>query len=173
MHPATKMEYVIQIILSFLSDIDILYKLEPIRENTFLPGLRMDEGTLIIDIDQVRYPGDILHEAGYLACMPPEIRKNMSDNLPENDLHAGGEMMALGWSYAACVHLGLDANIVFHKDGYKGGSGALIENFKQSRYIGVPLLQWLGMTYDERNAEIYNVKPYPVMQQWLCKNRPA
>lgn len=167
------MEHSTQVILSFLSDIGILYKLEPIKGDTFLPGVKMNEGTLIIDIDQLLYPGDILHEAGHLACMPPEIRKEMSDNLPNNDLHAGGEMMAMGWSYAACIYLGLDAKVVFHEQGYKGGSASLLENFEQSKFIGVPLLQWLGMTYDERNAETRGLESYPVMQKWLCTERPA
>ncbi|RYD95733.1 MAG: hypothetical protein EOP54_15295 [Sphingobacteriales bacterium] len=167
------MEHSTQVILSFLSDIGIPYKLEPIKGYTFLPGVKMSEGTLIIDIDQLLYPGDILHEAGHLACMPPEIRKEMSDNLPNNDLHAGGEMMAIGWSYAACIYLKLDAELVFHEHGYKGGLESLLENFEQSRFIGVPLLQWLGMTFDEQNAKTLGFEPYPIMQQWICKDRSS
>jgi hypothetical protein len=34
----------------------------------------------------------------------------------------GEEMAAIAWSYAACVHLGLEPTVVFHSDGYKGGS---------------------------------------------------
>ena len=48
-------------------------------------------------------------------------------------------MMAIAWSYAAAVHLGLDPAVVFHEAGYRGGSGSLIENFAQERYIGVPI----------------------------------
>lgn len=159
-------------ILSFLNRIGLIFTLEPIEGETFLPGLKLSEGTLMIDIDRLLYPGDILHEAGHLACMPPEIRKNMSDDLPICDLHAGGEMMAIGWSYAACIYMGLDPKVVFHEKGYQNGSESLINNFEQSMFIGVPMLQWHGMTYDEKNAKAYGHEPYPVMQKWLCSSRP-
>jgi len=162
-----------KIILEFLGEIGIEYQLQPLSGVTFLPGLKMSKGRLLIDPDQLLYPGDILHEAGHLACMPPEIRKDMSDDLPNSDLHAGGEMMAIGWSYAACIYLNLDSSVVFHEHGYKDGSESLLENFRESRYIGVPLLQWLGMSLDDRNAELLGLKPYPVMQKWLCTERPA
>lgn len=82
-------------ILSFLDGIGLLYKLTEIDGQTFLPGLKLSEGILIIDINKLLYPGDILHEAGHLACMPPEIRQGMSDDLVPSDLHQGGEMMAI------------------------------------------------------------------------------
>lgn len=167
------MEQSTQIILSFLSDIGILYQFELIKEKTFLPGIKISNGTLIIDNEQLLYPGDILHEAGHLACMPPEIRRDLNDNLPNTDLHAGGEMMAIGWSYAACIFLKLDAEVVFHEHGYKGGSASLLENFEQSRFIGVPLLQWHGMTFDDQNAKTLGFEPYPVMQKWLCMERSS
>lgn len=167
------MEHNTNLILSFLADIGINYNLEPITGETFLPGLKLRKGVLIVDIEKLLYPGDILHEAGHLACMPPNIRSEMSDNLPSGDLHNGGELMAIAWSYAACIYLGIDARVVFHEDGYKDASESIIENFKESRFIAVPLLQWLGMSYDEKQAKILHVEPYPVMQKWLCTERPG
>ena len=41
--------------------------------------------------------------------------------------------MAIAWSYAAGVHLGLSASLVFHEMGYRGGSQALIDNFSMGR----------------------------------------
>ncbi len=166
------MEHHISLILSFLEKIGIHYTFDPITNETFLPGLKLHMGTLIIDMEKLLYPGDILHEAGHLACMPPAIRDDMSDNLLSGDLHDGGEMMAIAWSYAASVHLGLNPHIVFHQQGYKGGSQNLIDNFSQGRYLGVPLLQWLGMTYDEKQAHTNGLKPYPAMRKWLCTERP-
>ncbi|SDH59218.1 hypothetical protein SAMN05421827_13037 [Pedobacter terrae] len=160
-------------ILSFLKEIGISYRLESIDTETFLPGLKLHAGTLLIDMEKLTYPGDILHEAGHLACMPPAIRNKMSDNLESGDLHNGGELMAIGWSYAACIYLGIEATFVFHEHGYKDNSKSIIENFSEGRYIGVPLLQWLGMTYDENQAKIHGVAPYPAMQKWLCINRPG
>ncbi|MFW0718309.1 hypothetical protein [Pedobacter sp. N23S346] len=167
------MKHYTNLILSFLDDIGIEYSLAPITEETFLQGLKLKTGTLIIDTEKLLYPGDILHEAGHLACMPPNMRKEMSDNLPSNDLHMGGEIMAIAWSYAACIQLNIDATVVFHKDGYKDASQSIIENFERSMFIGLPLLQWLGMAYDDQQAQILGVKPYPEMQKWLCTQRPG
>ena len=55
-------------------------------------------------------------------------------------------------------NLQIDPSIVFHEAGYKGGADALIENFAAGHYIGVPLLQWMGMT---------TAKVYPEMSLWL------
>jgi hypothetical protein len=76
-------------------------------------------------------------------------------------------MMAIAWSYAALRHLQLAPEVVFHPDGYRGGSQSLIENFGQGRYFGVPMLQWLGMTADEKQAEKLGIAPYPHMTNWL------
>jgi len=130
----------------------------------------MENGSLVIDLDKLLYPGDILHEAGHLATMTPAVRETMSDNLENNDLHKGGEIMALGWSYAACLHLKLDPHIVFHADGYRGTSEGIISTFADGTAIGLPLLQWAGLTYDERRAKELNVLPYPNMIRWTREN---
>jgi hypothetical protein len=157
----------IDIIIDFLTAIGLTVVLKPINGTQFLPGLRLESGKLVIDTEKLLYRGDILHEAGHLATMPPEIRETMDNTLPTNDLHMGGEMMAIAWSYAVCVHLGLGPDVVFHTAGYKGGGGYIIENSTAGRYIGVPLLQWAGMAYEEKNAAQFNVKPYPHMMKWL------
>jgi hypothetical protein len=56
---------------------------------------------------------------------------------------------------------------VFHDQGYRGGSKALIENFTQGRYIAVPTLQWIGLTAEPRRAAELGVAPYPYMLKWL------
>lgn len=152
--------------LSFISEIGLQYQLEPITDETFLPGLKLRDGTLIIDTEKLLYPGDILHEAGHLACMPAEIRMEMSDSLPNNDLNNGGEMMAIAWSYAACIHLNIDPLIIFHDKGYKGGGQNLVDNFKKGNFFGVPLLQWNGMTYPSGQE---NNLSFPQMISWTCK----
>jgi len=160
-------------ILSFLDRIGLVYKLTEIDGQTFLPGLKLSEGTLIIDINKLLYPGDILHEAGHLACMPPEIRQSMSDDLASSDLHQGGEMMAIAWSYAACIHLNIDPIVVFHENGYQSGGENIIDNFQRGSIIGVSLLQWCGMAFDNIQAEKNQAQAFPYMQSWLCENRPA
>lgn len=154
---------------SFVTYIGLTVCFETIDADTFLPGILLRNGTLIIDKKKLKYPGDILHEAGHLAVMPPSIRCNMSDNLTDDSIHDGGELMAIAWSYAACIHLDIDPRIVFHDNGYKEGGRNIIENFSQGNYFGVPLLQWSEMTYDEVNAASKQEKAFPHMISWLCK----
>ncbi|MGO4877667.1 aspartyl/asparaginyl beta-hydroxylase domain-containing protein [Pedobacter psychrotolerans] len=153
-------------LLDFITEIGLQYQLETIEGETFLPGLKLRDGELIVDTDKLLYPGDILHEAGHLACMPAEIRRQMNDSLPSNNINDGGELMAIAWSYAASVHLGIDPHIVFHDNGYKGGGQSIVENFTQGRFFGVPLLQWNGMTYPSgHGADLF----FPKMFHWTCQ----
>jgi hypothetical protein len=71
-----------------------------------------EQGGLIYDPGKLRYPGDLLHEAGHLAVMSPERRLRAQ---PYVGKYAAEEMMAIAWSYAAAVHLGLDPSIVFSR----------------------------------------------------------
>jgi hypothetical protein len=159
----------LNLILGFLKEISINYYFEKIEEKTFLPGLKLKDGALIIDAEKLLYPGDILHEAGHLACMPMDIRKVMNDNLDNNNIHQGGEMMAIAWSYAVCMHLDIDPKVVFHANGYKGSGETIVDNFNQGQYFGVPLLEWCGMSYSAATAKKLNKKPFPGMVSWVCK----
>ena len=151
-----------------MKEIGLVYNLEKIEEASLLPGLQLRNGELIIDIQKLLYPGDILHEAGHLACMPYEIRKTMSGDLEDIDLHRGGEMMAIAWSYAASRYIDLDPAIVFHEYGYRNGSQNIIDNFNNDHTFGVPMLQWCEMCYDIKTAALLNAKPYPEMISWIC-----
>jgi len=160
--------------LDFLNDIGIKVCLEHIEAKTFLPGLDFREGALIVDREKLLYPGDILHEAGHLACMPPDIRKTMTGNLENNNINQGGEMMAIAWSYAACLYLEIEPEVVFHEQGYKGAGSSIVTNFNEGKYFGVPLLEWCGMCYDTPTARRLNKQPFPKMISWACeKNRYA
>ena len=60
---------------------------------------------------------------------------------------------------------GQEAKFVFHEHGYKGGGNAIVKNFEEGNYIGVPVLQWIGMTTTspENDDEI----PFPAMKKWM------
>jgi hypothetical protein len=131
----------------------------------FLPGLLVEDGKIIIDVNKLLYPGDILHEAAHIAVIPAAERSTLNGFLISKRLDAAAEeMMAIAWSYAACIFLDIDPSFVFHKNGYKEGGDNIIENFKEGRYIGVPLLQWLGMTTTDSNI---GQPLYPAMIKWL------
>jgi hypothetical protein len=151
-------------IVAFLRDIGIPVYADTLADATFLPGILLRRGGIVIDVERLRYPGDLLHEAGHLAVSSPERRAGIDGDAGPD---AAEEMMAIAWSYAAAVHLQLDPSVVFHPDGYRGGSASLIENFTNGRYIGVPVLQWLGMTLDPQRAKEQDIAPYPHMLKWL------
>jgi hypothetical protein len=140
-------------IVTFIREIGLPCRAAPIEDATFLPGIVIADGGITYDPDRLKYPGDLLHEAGHLAVMSPERRQRARPNVGK---YAAEEMMAIAWSYAAAVHLGLDPSVVFHEDGYRGGSAALVEAFSRPSPVGVPMLRWLGMT-----------EAYPAMTRWL------
>ena len=151
-------------ILNFLTDIGLPVRIADLAEPTFLPGVQMESGGLVVDLARLRYPGDLLHEAGHLALMEPARRASANGDAGAD---GGEEMGAIAWSYAAAIHLGLDPRAVFHPDGYRGGSDAIIENFAEGRYLGVPLLQWMGLTADAKRAADQRIPAYPHMLRWL------
>jgi len=151
-------------ILTFLREIGIAVRLEEITEATFLPGIFIDSGALKVDLARLKYPGDLLHEAGHLALLDSAARAATTGDVGDN---AGYEMGAIAWSYAAALHLGIDPQVVFHADGYRGGAQAILEALTSGGSIGTPMLHWLGLALDERNAREQDLKPYPHMLRWL------
>jgi hypothetical protein len=152
-------------IAAFLESIDLPVRPGELRESTFLPGITIEAGVLVIDEGRLLHPGDLLHEAGHLAVLPPALRSRVHADVGDD---AGLEVAAIAWSYAAAVQIGIDPSVVFHEAGYRGGSQALIDNFTAGRYVGVPLLEWAGLTAGGGGrAEALGVAPYPSMLKWL------
>ena len=149
---------------AFLTRIGLEVEAAELPPDTFLSGLMIRHGKLLIDEAKLTYPGDILHEAGHLALLPAQQRARLEDNA---GVDGGFEMAAIAWSYAAILHLEMDPAIVFHPAGYKGGAQAILDNFAQRRYIGVPILEWLGMTADSKRAAALGVPAYPHMLKWV------
>ena len=154
--------------ISFLEGNRDRSKIGVVEEGSFLPGLSIEDGSIVIDREKLKYPGDILHEAGHLAIVPSTDRAQLSASLiAQRPQREAEEMMAIAWSYAAAIHLSIDPYIVFHDDGYKGGGSYIADNFGKKQYFGLPMLQWAGMAADEKKAKELNVNPYPEMIKWL------
>ena len=147
---------------SFVSGIGIGVRAADLIEPTFLPGLDIRFGTLVVDEARLLYPGDLLHEAGHIAVAAPEERER--EKLKPT---LGDEITAIAWSYAAACHLGIDPAIVFHPAGYRGASSAFLTNFAAGRYVGTPLLQCYGMTIEPKRALAEGSKPFPSMLRWV------
>jgi hypothetical protein len=163
-----KHEEILPGIFSFLEQIGISVQHAELTGDCFLPGLSIENGVVLVDREHLKYPGDILHEAAHIAVVPPAERNTLNaKEIASRKDNAAEEMMAIAWSYAAAVHLGIGPEIVFHEDGYQGGGSHIAENFTEGRYFGVPMLQWVGMCADGKRAEELKVNSYPSMITWL------
>ncbi|MCC3157668.1 hypothetical protein LJ737_10485 [Hymenobacter sp. 15J16-1T3B] len=148
-------------LLDFLRSIGLPVREAPVPADSFLPGLRIEDGALLVDRARLLYPGDILHEAGHLAVVPAAVRAGLGPNIAQYrtpDEAQGDEIVAQLWSYAAAVALDLSPAVVFHADGYHGHSEWFTQNYQQGQYPGLPLLVWMGLTTAEE---------FPRMTRWL------
>lgn len=123
---------------------------------------------IIIDKDSIEQPGDILHEGGHIAVVPAADRSKLSEApmIRRKDREAE-EMMAIAWSYAACMYLEIDPFFVFHEQGYRGGSQYITESCENKSYPGLLMLQGIGMTADTHSAKRLSLAAYPDMIRWL------
>jgi hypothetical protein len=155
-------------ILLFLDQIGIEVIEKELNIDTFLPGLHLGANCIYIDFEKLLYPGDILHEAGHIA-VTPTLQRNLigTEAMGKDWPTQGDEIVAILWSYAALHHLQLPLEFVFHPDGYKGNSDWFIENFSANNYIGLPLLEWMGLAFGEEKAKEKGVPSFPEMAQWL------
>ncbi|MDN3670646.1 hypothetical protein QWY93_15085 [Echinicola jeungdonensis] len=146
-------------ILSFLNQIDIKVIETALKEDTFLPGIKIDKGRLLYDPDKLEHPGDLLHEAGHMALMTPKeavlIEGNVADFRPPGQ---DDEIGVQAWTFAAVLHLDLPPEVVFHDAGYHGESQWLMELFQSGKYPGLSLLAWMGLCEESK---------FPKMKRWV------
>lgn len=151
-------------IVDFLTKIGIKTQFSVIDTPTFLPGIKIDKGDIFIDRDKLLYPGDLLHEAGHLAVSEKAKRVQMGE---DSFFDGGEEIVAILWSYAAAKAIDLPLTVLFHIDGYKGQSDWLIESFENQVFVGLPLLEWMGLTAGKEKAKEMRISPFPNMIKWL------
>ncbi len=156
-------------ILAFLEKIGVSVKMKKITKKTAIPGILIKNGTLQIDLEQLKFPGDLLHEAGRIALAPKDVRSKLTSPIDSQlDFDAATHsMMTLAWSYAAALETKIPLEVLFHPEGYKGQNESIMHGFKSGMYIGLPMLQWLNMAHDANIAAQKGVQPFPIMQSWL------
>ena len=151
---------------AFLESIGIGMRPGTIDVETLFPGSLISFGSLVIDESLLVAPGDALHEAAHIALSPPERRA--TDFAYIKKATGGEELTTISWSWAALLELDLQPEDVFHGTAYKrGDSEMIIESARRGVYIGFPLLQAWEMAFDERNAVLRGVKPFPHMVKWI------
>ena len=160
----------IEPICDFLRHIGLEVRETELPDDTFLPGIRIQGACLEMDPGKLAYPCDLLHEAGHIAVTPAALRASLMPNVnqsPGFGEHHNGEVEAIAWSYAACLHLGIDPRHLFHADGYKGHADALLNNFSFGAYIGTQGLQEAGLALHAQRARELGKPAYPAMLRWL------
>jgi hypothetical protein len=162
-HPMTRK------IAGFLQQIGLKIEAEELEEGTFLPGILIRSGVMIVDETRLKYPGDLLHEAGHLALAPPELRPFLDDKveLPGFDMNKV-EAGTIAWSYAAGLHIGLQPEDVFHAGYAREGLSGLLTNYSLGVYLGANVLEESGMAVSGRTAAgLPGIEPYPKMLKWV------
>lgn len=150
--------------VQFIKSLGINVHFKTLDPAQILPGISIEQGAIFIEEKQLLFPGDVLHEAGHIAVVPLAERHTLNkETIGKRTDAPAEEMMAIAWSYAACIHLQLPPEFVFHENGYKGGGSSICENFKNGQYFGVPMLQYRGMCCATPNN---HQNPYPVMINW-------
>lgn len=151
-------------IITFIREIGIDVREGSRPEKPFMPGIWVQNGALLVDRAALLYPGDLLHEAGHLAVMPPDRRRNATGDIATNP---GEEMAAEAWSYAAALAAGIPLAILFHDNGYRGNGPWLRELFAGGGTLGVPLLAWYGMTHMPGAEITDDAVVFPKLSTWL------
>ncbi len=155
-------------IVAFLKEIGLSTREETLTEETFLPGIRISQGTLVFDRARLTWPGDLLHEAAHLAIVPAARRCELDDRLADlEEISDLGEIEATAWSFAAATHLSLPLPELFHEGGYHGRSQSLILTYSAGVYPGVAGLERAGMTVTGVRAVEQGMRAFPCMQRWL------
>jgi hypothetical protein len=155
-------------IFAFLTRIGLPIAEDTLPANTFLPGIALRAGGLVVDRDTLMWPGDLLHEAGHLAVLPAALRCEAHDDDPNHaDVEHAGELEAMAWAYAAAIELGLPMEVLIHDGGYHGKSRDLLQMYTFGVYPGLRGLCETGMTAASGFTPDCGPLQYPGMLRWL------
>ena len=148
-------------VVAFARAIGVDVREGPLQRSTRVPGLDIVAGCVHVDVGELRGLGDFLHEVAHVALTPAKERHALDEWVAGTPTQ---EISALAWTWAVGQHLGLEAGHVFHDEIISGNGPTLRENFLAGCYVGVPMLQYWGLTNlaDASGA----VTKYPQMLKW-------
>ncbi len=145
----------VQNITAFFDHFQIPYKIEELPDDTFLPGVTISGGAVVYDPTKLKYPGDLLHEAGHLAVTLPEERDQIFGDIAVEFPHKkDDEMAVMCWSFLASQVCKIPVQMLFHDGGYKGESQYLQQMYSSGQLMGLPLLEWMGIARREQDGRI-------------------
>ena len=161
------------------------------REGTFISGVWIDRGVLYVHLDSLVAPGDLFHEAGHLAIVPPAFRQYITPgNLEESEfwtkmsefMQLGGlgrypecpvaralmqcsETEAMAWSYAAAVEIGYPPLKVFFFDDVELEEQPY-EGDGEAITMAFSMKSHFGVN-GMHHAKMCNMREYPKMLKWM------
>lgn len=154
-------DQILHSITGFINDIGISCEEGIVDQHTFLPGVDIVDGDIIFDRVMMDSYGDLLHEAGHIAVLKEEARDVVTSSDVWGDLgEEKAEVAAIAWSWAAADFLNIPPQVIFHDEGYRGGADSIIDRFSRKDYVGVDLLEDMGMTGCDEQI-------FPQMANWL------
>lgn len=175
---------------TFLSRIGLPVMRAALSDDSFLPGVAVRQGGLVIDPDRLGSPGDVLHEAGHLAVTPSRLRARLDGNIDacaaaliadpdlkvtatEADQIARTEPQAIAWSYAAALAAGVSPECVFWSGGYGGQHGGaphlVMMQVAQGFFPGIQGLVRTGLcSAPPPFGDPADLAPFPQMKAWLA-----
>jgi hypothetical protein len=142
-------------VIAFIRSLGIAVAEREIHRPTLVPGIDIEQGGLIVDPPRLCQPADLLHEAAHIALTPAARRASLDGTISSTPTE---EISAIAWTWAAAQHLGVDPEKVFHEEVISGNGPTLLDNFSAGRYVGVPMLQFWGLTQQ---------RDYPRMNRWV------
>lgn len=155
-------------IFDFIAGVGIDIAEAQLPEDTFLPGIALRGGGIVVDPERLVWPGDLLHEAGHLAVLPAALRRDAHEDQPNAaEVEHAGELEAMAWAWAAALELGLPADVLIHAGGYNGKSGDLLQMYAFGVYPGLKGLCESGMTAAPGFTPDPGPVRYPRMLRWL------
>lgn len=155
-------------IFAFIAGIGLPIRETPLSEGTFLPGVELREGGILVDPQRLQWPGDLLHEAGHLAVLPSRVRHIAEEDQPNAvDVAHAGELEAMAWAYAAAHALEIPVEVLIHEGGYHGRSRELLQMYAFGVYPGLKGLCDAGLAAAPGFTPDCGEVRYPRMLKWL------
>jgi len=178
-HPDT-----LEPVLAFLEKAGVHCVAGEVRQDSFLPGIEIQQGRLIFDAEQLASPGDLLHEAGHLAALPSRLRDRVTGDIDACLAQLATEadtaepidhtdLFPIAWSFAAALEAGIDPLFVFDAAGYGAEAGgdvlAICQQLQIGVFPGIAMLERLGLcSAPPPFGDGSDPKPYPHMKRWLA-----